>query len=158
MQNLTKTAKHNLALVGVCIFVLIVVVVAVVLASPRNVTSGPVGESNASAQQVDGLVLPLVPLEGDWKVQNNDYSFAAKVEGSTIKIEMLSGDGYSAVYWHGTFKTAESPNNTIVSTKTEASDEIVLSQDDTKSFAIGTDGITFKYSVLGFSKMVTLTR
>lgn len=153
---------QNTIIVLVSIFVLGLGVAVVLLFSPRNVMSGPVGESGTSAQynpqKVNGLVLPLVSLEGDWVVKDGDLNFSAKVEGSSIKIEMLSADGYSATYWHGTFKTAESPNATIVSTKTEAREEIVLSQSATKDFTISPDGITFKYSALGFTKQVTLKR
>lgn len=157
-----RTKTQNIIIVCVAVAVLALGVAVVLIFSPRNVTSGPVGE-NATAAQYNpqkeaGLVLPLVQLEGDWYMKEDSIAFAAKVEGESIKIEMITGDGTSATYWHGTFKTAESPNSTIVSDKTEAREEIVLSQDATKDFVVNADGITFKFSALGFSKMVTLKR
>lgn len=163
MTKRLSIKAQNTIIVLVAIAVLGLGVAVVLLFSPRNITSGPVGEAATTAQynpqKVDnGLVLPLVPLDGDWSMKEDALTFAAKVEGTSIKIEMITADGYSATYWHGTFKSSESPSATIVSNKTEATDEIVLSQDATKDFAIGTDGITFKYSALGFSRNITLKR
>lgn len=161
MKRLSLKAQNTI-IVMVAIAVLALGVAVVLLFSPRNVASGPVGENATSVQynsQKDvGLVLPLVQLEGDWSIKEDDTAFVAKVTGDSIKIEMVAADGMSATYWHGTFKTAESSGSTIVSSKTEASDEIVLSQDSSKDFQIGPNGITFKFSALGFTKQVTLTR
>lgn len=160
MRNLSTTTKHNLALIGAGLFVLVAVVLVVLAVSPRNVASGPVGEGWASSHydQKAGLTLPLVQLEGDWYIKEDAIAFQAKVEGESIKIAMIAGDGTSATYWHGTFKTAESPNSTITSNKTEAADEIVLSQSASKDFKIGPNAITFTYSALGFSRQITMTR
>jgi hypothetical protein len=154
---------QNIIVIAVAAAVLALGVAVVLIFSPRNAFSGPVGKNATSAQynpqQVDGgFFLPLVPLEGDWYIKDDSLAFIAKVEGESIKIEISTGEGYSTTYWHGTFKTAESPNSTITSTRTEADDEIVLVQDAVKDFQIGTDGITFKFSALGFSKIVTLKR
>jgi hypothetical protein len=162
MQKLSVKLQNTIV-IAVAIAILGLGVAVVLIFSPRNAFSGPVGENATSAQynpqQVDGgFALPLVSLEGDWYIKDDSLAFTAKVQGESIKIEMGSGDGYSTTYWHGTFKTAESPNSTITSTKTEADDEIVLVQDAAKDFQIGTDGITFKFSALGFSKIVTLKR
>lgn len=160
MSTLSRTAKHNLALVGVCIFVLIGVVVAVIAASPRNVTSGPVGEGTSPEQYSlsNGIQLPLVNLEGDWSMKKDGLAFIAKVADNDIKIQMVLSDGTSATYWHGTFKTADSAGSVIVSTKTEGEQEIVLSQDPTKAFSIKKDSIGFQFSAMGFSQNVELTR
>jgi hypothetical protein len=155
MSTHAKT-RHNVVLLSILAFVALAIGAIVAVTPSQKNTTLP-GPQQAVNSQV-GLVLPLVPLEGDWSVKDNDLAFVAKVEGTSIKIEMLSGDGMSVTYWHGTFKTAESPNTTIVSTKTEADDEIVLVRDLSKDFQIGMDGITFKFSALGFSKIVTLKR
>lgn len=154
---------QNTIIVCVAIGVLALGVAVVLIFSPRNAFSGPVGQNATAAQynpqKVDsGFALPLVPLDGDWYIKDDSLAFAAKVEGESIKIELVGSNGYSSTYWHGTFKSSESMNATIVSTKTEAENEFVLSQDATKEFRIGTDGITFKFSAMGFSKMVTLKR
>jgi hypothetical protein len=154
---------QNTVIISAAVAVLALGVAVVLIFSPRNAFSGPVGENATPAQynpqQVDGgFALPLVPLDGDWYIKDDSLAFTAKVEGESIKIEMGTGDGYSTTYWHGTFKSAESLNSTITSAKTEANDEIVLVQDATKDFQIGKDGITFKFSALGFSKTVTLKR
>jgi len=161
MERLTRKAQ-NIIIVLIAIAMVGLGVAVVLIFSPRNVASGPVGETATAAQynpqKPAGLVLPLVQLEGDWYIKEDSIAFTANVKGDSIKIEMLTGEGSSATYWHGTFKTAESPNSTITSEKTEASDEIVLSQGATKDFQIGTDGITFKFSALGFSRQITLKR
>lgn len=161
MNRLTRKAQNTI-IVLVAIAMVGLGVAVVLIFSPRNVTSGPVGETATAAQynpqKPAGLVLPLVQLEGDWYIKDDSVAFQAKVVGESIKIEMITSDGTSATYWHGTFKTAESSGSTIVSDKTEGDDEIVLSQDASKDFQIGPNGITFKFSALGFSKQVTLTR
>jgi hypothetical protein len=155
---MNKTLKHNLPLVGLAGFVLIVVVAVVMIFSPRNVLSGPPGETTQNHVPLAGLELPLTDLQGQWSVKENDTSFVGTVVGNDIKIEMLAGDGASALYWHGTFKTSESPGSVVTSTKTEGHDEIVISQSQTKDFTIGQNSITFKFSALGFSKNLEMRR
>lgn len=152
--------KHNLALIGVALFVLIGVVVAVLIASPRNVTSGPVGQAAGTQEysQVDSLKLPLIQLEGDWQYKKNDLAFTAKVVGQDIKIEWVTTEGTSATYWHGTFKTSESPGHTINSIKTEDASEIVLSQSANKDFLINDDSIAFDFKAMGFTTKIVLSR
>lgn len=152
---MTTKTKHNLALVGICLFVLLGVVVAVLMAAPRNVMSGPVGATGVPAA---GFNLPMANLEGKWSAEENDTVFIATVQGDDIKIEMVMEDNVSALYWHGTFKSQESPKAVITSTKTESPDEIVISQSTTKDFTIGGDSIMFKFSALGFSKDIELRR
>lgn len=142
-------------------------VLVVIFASPRSPlnrhSSAPtvVGMPVATAANYEsqgGLVLPLVQLEGQWFNKTNDLAFIATISGQDIKIDMMNVDGTSSIYWHGTFKTADSVGSKIVSDKTEADDEIVLSQDATKEFTVQEDSLTFKFSALGFSKNVALTR
>lgn len=155
---MTTKTKHNLGVIGICAFVLATIVTVVLVVSPRNVTSGAPGETSTAAVPLAGLELPLTHLEGQWSADENGTKFIATVVGNDIKIEMNSDDGVSALYWHGTFQTAESPGNTIVSTKTENHDEIVISQSTTKNFTVGSDWIKFKFSAMGFSKDVELRR
>jgi len=162
MTRLSKTAQ-NVIIVSIAVAVLALGVSVVLIFSPRNAFSGPVGQNATSAQynpqKVDGsFALPLVPLDGDWYMKEDNLAFSAKVEGPSIKIELATSDGYSVTYWHGTFKSAESPNTIITSEKTEGENEIVLSQDATKDFTVHPDGLTFKFSAMGFSKIVTLKR
>lgn len=151
----TKT-KHNLGIVGICAFVLAAFVAVVLLVSPRNVMSGPPGETNAVP--LAGLELPLTHLEGQWSANENGTKFVATVVGNDIKIDMNGDGGVSALYWHGTFQTAESPGNTIVSTKTEGHDEIVLAQKNTKDFVVGENKIEFQFEAMGFKTKVVMTR
>jgi len=168
MKQLSGTAKHNLALLAIGLGALFIVVVAVLAVSPRNVMSGPVGATGvpiASAgnyapqnEHVTDLELPLVQLEGTWQYKKDGTAFTATVTGRDIKIAWITGEDTTATYWHGTFETAESPGHTITSTKTEASDEIVMSQSTTKDFAIGEDSITFDFSAMGFTTKVVMHR
>lgn len=160
---MSRKMKHNLALVGICLFVLIGVVVAVLAVSPRNVMSGPPGETHvANSQQypvpLAGLDLPLVQLEGQWYYKKDGTAFVATIQGRDIKIDWITDEGTSMLYWHGTFETAESPGHVIASTKTEAHDEIVMSQSQSKDFTINNNSIVFDFAAMGFKTKVTLTR
>lgn len=152
---MTTRTRHNITLVGIVLAVGFAVVIVAILMHPDrkpslSVQNSPVAES--------GLVLPLVHLEGQWTGTENDTKFNATVSGNDIKIEMETIDGTSATYWHGTFKTSESSGAVVTSTKTEASDEIVISQSSTKEFTVGENTLTFKFSALGFSKNVAMSR
>jgi len=140
-------------------------VLAVIFFSPRsplnkhhnNGAAMPVA-SAANYNVESGLVLPLVQLEGDWSWKQNDMAFTGKVEGDTIKINLVSSDGYAMTYWRGSFKAAESVGAKIVSKA--AGGEMQLSVDDTKEFTIGKDSISFvfRFDAIGVTKTVTLTR
>ena len=155
---MTTKTKHNLGIIGICAFVLAGIVTVVLIVSPRNVTSGAPGETSTTAVPLAGLELPLTNLEGQWSANESGTKFVATVVGNDIKIDMNGDEGVSALYWHGTFQTAESPGSVIVSTKTENHDEIVISQSQTKDFTIGSESIKFKFSAMGFSKEVELRR
>lgn len=160
-KTLSETTKHNLGLIAVAAFALVAIVVAVLAVSPRNIMSGPPGETAVQTSQnnvpLAGLELPLTHLEGQWYMKEDGTEFVGTVQGNDIEIQMMS-NGVGALYWHGTFKTAESPGNIITSTKTESPDEIVISQSQTKDFTIGQNSITFKFSAMGFSKNIELRR
>lgn len=164
MSSHTTTRRWNTWIVLACLFVFAAGITVVIVFSERNAFSGPVGQNATPAQyndqreQTAGLTLPLTHLEGQWYMKEDATAFIATVNGNDIKIEMVTGDGLSSTYWHGTFETAEAPGKVITSTKTEAREEIVISQSQSKDFTIGTDSITFKFSALGFSKNVELRR
>jgi hypothetical protein len=148
--------RHNVVLLGILAFVALAIGVIVVVAPTQKNTTLP-GPQQAVNSQV-GLVLPLVQLEGQWYVKNDETAFVATVKGQDISIELLGAGDVSAVYWHGTFKSSESSGQTITSTKTVSGDEIVLSQDATKDFVVQQDTLTFKFSALGMTRSVALHR
>jgi hypothetical protein len=154
----TRTRTHNLTVIGIVFAIAAgIALVALLMAPDRNSTS-PVVHNSPVAAIESGLILPLVHLDGNWTVKENDTTFNATVAGESIKIEMVGSEGVSATYWHGTFKTSESAGTVVTSTKTEAPDEIVISQSSTKEFTVGQNSLTFKFSALGFSKNLEMTR
>lgn len=151
----TRIRTHNITVIGIVLsIVAAIIVIALVVPHQKNTTT-PVGQ-NVSTDA--GLVLPLVELEGQWLARDNDTAFIGTVSGQDLEIQVSFSGETAALYWHGTFKSAESPGATIVSTKTEGPDEIVLSQSKEKEFHIKQGAITFDFSAMGFTKTVTMTR
>jgi len=150
------TVTRTRAMFSVLAVVLITLGVAVVLiftpSAPENRSAG------GAAPAVADLNLPLVQLEGQWFAKDGENSFVATISGENIEIQLSLGGDMSALYWHGTFKTAESAGSKIVSVKTEQPDEIVLSQDPTKEFTVNQNELVFKFSALGFTKSIAMTR
>lgn len=153
----TRT-RHNTTIVGIVLFVgMAVLLIGLFYPHQKNTTTSyPTVETSPTAAA--GIVLPLVQLEGQWFARDDEVAFTATVTGENIEIQMSLSGETSALYWHGTFKSAESAGTKVVSTKTEGRDEIVLSQDPTKEFTINQNEITFKFSALGFTKTVLLMR
>ena len=135
-------------------------VVAVVLFSPRSPMNkkAEVLPYSTSQNSANGLVLPLVQLDGQWFSRDKDTTFIATVAGQEIEVQVSFSGETSALYWHGSFKSAESPGVAVASTKIELPDEIVLSQSASKNFEIKQDAIVFDFSAMGFTQKVTMTR
>lgn len=153
MNVTTRTRKHNIFLVGIVLFVaLAVAVIVLVTPDQKNTTAQTTTVPNV------GLVLPIVQLEGQWFSHDNDVVFTATVTGQIIEIQSSFSGETSALYWNGSFKSAESPGATITSNKIDLPDEIILSQSASKDFQINRDSMTFEFSAMGFKKKVTLTR
>lgn len=147
--------------VFVSIIVVIVGAFAIYQHSPRSPHNRPGGGHAAEAvlPTDQGLILPLVQLEGEWYYEKDGTEFKAVVAGREIKVDWTSEGDVTGLYWHGTFETAESPTVTLQSQKIELPDEIVLSQDATKDFRITQDGaMTFQFSALGFTRTIELRR
>jgi hypothetical protein len=151
----TRTRTHNLTVAGIVLAIVAAIVVIAMLVPHQKNTTTPVAQNVSSDA---GLVLPLVQLEGQWLARDNDTAFIGTVTGQDLEIQVSFSGETAALYWHGTFKTSESPGATIVSTKTEGPDEIVLSQSKEKKFQIKQDAIVFDFSAMGFTKTVTMTR
>lgn len=151
-----NTRRHNVLIVCMVVAVAFAIAVIVLVTPDQKNTTTPAG-SIAPIPNA-GLVLPLVQLEGQWFSKDDGTMFVATVTGEDLEIQVSFSGETSALYWHGTFKTSESPGVTITSNKTERPEEIVLAQSPTKDFRIERDAITFKFSAMGFSKMVTLKR
>lgn len=149
----TRTRTHNASLIGIVLFVGLAILLVGLLAPHRENTTP---QNNAAPAA--SIVLPLVQLEGQWFAKDGENTFVATVTGESIEIQLSLGGDMSALYWHGTFKTAESAGSKIVSSKTEQPDEIVLSQDPTKEFVVNQNELVFKFSALGFTKNITMTR
>jgi len=149
----TRTRVHNASLIGIVLLVgLAILLVGLFAPHQENTTA----QSNPAPAA--GIVLPLVQLEGQWFAKDGENTFVATVTGENIEIQLSLGGDTSALYWHGTFKTAEAAGSKVVSSKTEQPDEIVLSQDPTKEFTINQNELVFKFSALGFSKNIAMTR
>lgn len=155
----TSTRKWNATiLVGLFVFTALFVTI-IVLVSPRNITSGPVGSPIAGAQNYvvpgAGLELPLAHLEGDWQMKEDGIAFVAKVAGNHIEVTMASSDDTSMVIWDGSFVTAEAPGHQITS---NATGSFQLSQDATKVFTVNVNEIAFDFKMMGVKRTVVLAR
>jgi hypothetical protein len=153
----TRTRVHNASLIGIVLFVglaILLVGLLVGLLAPHRENTTPQNNATPAAS----IVLPLVQLEGQWFAKDGENTFVGTVTGDSIEIQLSLGGDMSALYWHGTFRTAEAAGNKIVSSKTEQPDEIVLSQDSTKEFLVNQNELVFKFSALGFTKNIAMTR
>jgi hypothetical protein len=158
MSTPTRNRTHNATIIGIVLFVGLAVLLLGLLYPKQQNTTSPYPTVGTSPTAAAGIILPLVQLEGQWFARDDDVAFTATVTGEDIEVQMSLSGETSALYWHGTFKPAESAGSKIVSTKTEGKDEIVLSQDGTKEFTINQNEIVFKFSALGFTKTVLLMR
>jgi hypothetical protein len=105
-----------------------------------------------------GLVLPVVDLNGSWKMTtDNGGTFVATVTSETIKILMVSPKDVSMVYWYGTFKSNGSAGDEITSEIIQV-DKAVLSMAKNKRFIVGDDTLTFSFTAMGVTKSVELRR
>lgn len=154
----TRTRTHNTTIIGIVLFVGAAVLLLGLFYPKQKNTTVSYPTVNTSPTAAAGIILPLVQLEGQWFAKDDETVFTATVTGEDIEIQMSLSGETTALYWHGTFKAAESAGSKIVSTKTEGKDEIVLSQDGTKDFTINQNEIVFKFSALGFTKTVLLMR
>lgn len=134
------------------------VFLTVTLTRPEHTANGQLQTvAEQQSTEATGLVLPLVSLEGSWQAEMNDSTFKAVVATNAISIKLVSSDGTTMNYWHGTFKTAESPGHNVDSTKIET-DEVYLSRSKNKVFSIGSDSLSFDFSAMGVTKTVVMTR
>jgi cytoskeletal protein RodZ len=100
--------------------------------------------------------LPVKSLEGNWSTETSDPQVDAVISAGQIEMRFVKNDT-SMLYWVGTFKTAESPNATIVSDKVDIN-KAVLSGADSKTFTVKDDTITFELEVMGVKRNLVLTR
>lgn len=135
------------------------IVTAIVMAksssTPSNGGSAPV--AGAAQYSVQAAAEPVVvQLNGKWLAKENDLVFQAEVKNGGITIELVGSEGTTMDYWVGTFKSSETVGqsiNSVVDTN-----KFVLSQDPNKSFTVGDDTLSFKFSAMGVSKTVVLHR
>jgi hypothetical protein len=154
----TRTRLHNTTVIGIVLAVgLAILAIALFVPKQKNTTTAyPVVLNSPTAEA--GLILPLVQLEGQWFSRDDDLAFTGTVTGQEIEIQVSFSGETSALYWHGSFKPAESPGAQIASDRIELRDEIVLGQSASKNFEIKQDAIVFDFSAMGFTKKVTMTR
>lgn len=158
MSTRTKSiAGMTLAVILMAIATIVVLVFAKPShpASPSNVAQ-PVAGANQYVVPNVALEVPPVQLDGKWLAKTNDTGFTAQIKNNTIKIDMIGSDETSFLYWSGSFKSEEVVGNTIASNADGA--DFVLSQDDTKDFAVGENTLTFEFRAMGMKKMVVLSR
>jgi len=108
------------------------------------------------AAEDPGLELPLVQLDGEWTAEENGSRIVATVQNGLITM-VMQNEGSQMTYWHGTFKTAESPGATILSTLVEIN-EIVMSSATEKNFVVGENSLSFELTAMGMTTTVVLNR
>jgi hypothetical protein len=95
-------------------------------------------------------------LTGDWTADNgNNTKIVATVKDNTIKILLKSTD-VEMTYWSGTFVNSAIAGDQIASIKSQAL-EMIMSQAESKTFAIGDKSLSFDMSAFGVTKHVTMT-
>jgi hypothetical protein len=154
----TRTRHIAIGVVGIFLIALSTGVIMLFGGNTPAITAMPVAGSQQynvpQNEKINDLELPLVQLEGSWVYKQGSVAFKANVEGQHIAIDMVTDDG-SMAYWDGSFKTAESPGNTITSVRT---DEVALSQDQTKDFSLDDGELKFEFRAMGVTKIIVLTR
>jgi hypothetical protein len=86
---------------------------------------------------------------------SNDGKFEADVTKDQIEIFLVSEDSKS-LYWSGTWSSGDTVTSQANVKKLESS--LLGSQNKSKEFAVGSDAISFKFSILGTTRDVTLER
>jgi hypothetical protein len=126
-----------------------------------NSGSRSIAESvnGSPAEPVDnpGLELPLVQLDGEWMAEANGSKLVGTVHDETIRI-VMQNEGYEMAYWHGTFRTADSPGATILSTLVETPGELVMSSATEKNFVVQENTISFELTAMGMTTTVIMNR
>jgi hypothetical protein len=154
-----KTRTFYISLVLALLFlgaVVATIVVAKTSSTPSNGGSAPIaGAAQYNAPTV-AVEVPLVQLDGKWIAKENNSSFVAEVKNNSITITIVGSEDTTMDYWAGSFKATEASGQSINSVVDEA--KFVLSQDKNKSFTVGEDTLSFKFSAMGVSKTIVLHR
>lgn len=96
------------------------------------------------------------PYNGTWK-SSRELGFTAHIHDGQIRITMQA-DEYTGLYWKGSFATKRS-SDFVSHGDTKAMDASLLgSLDSTKKFTIKHNTITFRFSMLGMTRNITLKR
>jgi hypothetical protein len=157
MSSRTTYGKNTPLIIALIVVLMISFVAIAVLSSMVSSDDSSSRSSAATQESTETNVgLSLINLEGQWTADNNGSKFVADVANSNISIKLVNGNT-SAVYWNGTFASAESAGATIVSDKVETG-KLVLSRATSKSFIVKADTLSFEFEAMGMTTTVALKR
>jgi hypothetical protein len=123
-----------------------------------NDTSTPSAAEQVSEEKVSDN--QSVDLSGFWK-PTDDTKMEATITQSTIEIQWKE-EGLSGLYWQGTFMP---PANVVNGCKIVSegdvnvmSDSALASSDTTKEFTYDKNKLSFKLTMIGITKTITLVK
>lgn len=150
--------KRNLKVITAAILVLVGMAVGGLLLVSLTTATRDDKTPPTSSVPFARLESANMNLEGSWKFETDKGgTFEANVSNNTIQILMKAPTGMSMIYWNGTFENNQSPGAVITSSIIEDG-EAVLSQSKTKMFNVGSDTLSFSFTMQGVTKMVDLRR
>lgn len=149
MSN-NATRRNTPLIIGVLV-VLVMVFGAIALVSTMISSNN---SPNMEGTHATSLALPMIEFDGEWTAEVNDLRFDATVQDNSIAIQIANGPT-SMLYWNGTFEAQGSNGDTIISDKVETND-IIMSQVDSKEFIVGFNTLSFEFKAMGVTTNVVL--
>lgn len=119
--------------------------------APGTVVPEIVAPHKVDAPKLEQRII-TVDLTGKWVATLNGTTFTVIVANSNVDI-MMTKNGSSLLYWHGTFSNSGTVGEPITSTKLDI-DKPVLSGADSKVFSVKNDKLAFEVSAMGQTKTV----
>jgi len=135
----------------------LIVALAVVwaLSSCGSSTKSSSGSKDLSAQSVVNTIDAAKDLSGTWKADG----FTAKIANGVITIDIVGDDQSSGLYWKGTFPAQVTTSTISSQANKKALQWAILGSDEkTKTFTYKDNKLSFKFSMMGVSGMIDLTR
>lgn len=153
MSN-NATRRNTPLIIGVLV-VLVMVFGAIALVSTM-ISSNNSSDNvpNVEGTHATSVALPMIEFDGEWTAEVNDLRFDATVQDNSIAIQIANGPT-SMLYWNGTFEAQGSNGDTIISDKVETND-IIMSQADSKEFIVGFNTLSFEFKAMGVTTNVVL--
>ena len=147
--------------------------IAVLTALTLTGCSGQATSSSNAASTTSSSIAPGEPatapepkpadLTGEWGQEGaSESSMSATITADTISIDWVnSKENTTAVYWVGTYQAPSEPGDfTWTSTRNEeaTNSALLASTDPTKEFSFAGDKVSYKVTMMGVTKTISLVR